>query len=124
MSLFRAKRLNPVQLEKFAELEETYPPDKIIEVAKWAVLNNMNMGRAIASMKTALPKWGKPKQYNNGKPVEEKKYYQNLSHVPIRGEMVEMPLLSDPQWRAKYAAITQLQIEEAEEKKHEKDMVA
>lgn len=70
--LFGMKRLNQVQLEAIAKLETEHGFEKFQEVAKWARLNGMTAGKAIASMTTALPKWGQKKTYN-GKPSKAEK---------------------------------------------------
>ena len=62
---FGAKRVNPTQREIVAKLLTNYPA-QFWEGVTWAAERGMAMGDAIRSLKTALPKWGKPKERTHG----------------------------------------------------------
>lgn len=62
LKAFNAKRLNPVQLEELETLIIAHGIDKFKAGVKWAATLGMPMGKAILSLKTALPKWGNVKR--------------------------------------------------------------
>jgi len=69
LRLFGAKRFKTqAQFEQFAEFERQYPPNTILDAARWASTTGMAMGGALIAMKTALKKWDQPKKTT--KPVE------------------------------------------------------
>jgi len=61
LRLFSAKRFaNVAQREAVLELERKYP-EHFLDAARWAAERGVSRGKAIAMMRTALPKWGQPK---------------------------------------------------------------
>jgi hypothetical protein len=59
---FGAKRFaNSVQREAVLALERAYGTDVLAAGVQWAAKQGMGMGRALTSLETALPKWGKAK---------------------------------------------------------------
>lgn len=62
LAAFGAKRFrtNPQKAAVLA-LEQAHGTDILSEGVQWAAKQGMNMGKAVLSLETALPKWGKPK---------------------------------------------------------------
>jgi len=70
LRLFGAKRFKTqAQFEQFAEFERQYPPNTILDAARWASTMGMAVGGALIAMKTALKKWDQPKK--TAKPMEK-----------------------------------------------------
>ena len=60
---FGAKRFKTrIQKETILKLETMFGTDTLREAIDWAAKQGMNMGRAILSIETALPKWTKSKK--------------------------------------------------------------
>lgn len=68
---WNAKRLNPEQAAAIASLETVYGMDLLTECVTWARTNDMALGRAISSIKTAIKGWGskKPARANGSAPA-------------------------------------------------------
>lgn len=63
LDFFGAKRFKTiVQRDTVLELEQEYGTGKLLEAAKWAAKRGMNVGQAVVSVESALPKWGQPKK--------------------------------------------------------------
>lgn len=60
------KHLNAIQRQALVELETQFGLETLKAGIDWCALNDMNAGRAIASLKKALPNWGQPKIPKNG----------------------------------------------------------
>lgn len=59
---FGAKRFaNTVQKQAVLALEREHGTDTLKAGVQWAAKQGMSMGKAVTSLETALPKWGKPK---------------------------------------------------------------
>ena len=66
LGLFSAKRFaNKAQREAVLDLERQFPGD-FLACARWAAEQGVGRGKAIGMMRTALPKWNKPKGGNDG----------------------------------------------------------
>jgi len=66
LELFSAKRFaNKAQREAVLDLERQFPGDFLV-CARWAAEQGVGRGKAIGMMRTALPKWNKPKGGNDG----------------------------------------------------------
>jgi len=62
LDCFGAKRFKTkIQGETLLQLEEKFGTETLLEATDWAAKQGMNMGRAILSLETALPKWNKRK---------------------------------------------------------------
>lgn len=62
LDAFGAKRYKTnIQRDTVLELEEKHGLPKLKEGVDWTALRGMNVSQAVISLKTALPKWGKPK---------------------------------------------------------------
>jgi len=69
LASFGAKRFaNNVQKDAVLALEQKHGTDTLRAGVSWAAKQGMNMGKAVTSLETALPKWGTPK---GGKVTEE-----------------------------------------------------
>jgi DNA-binding Lrp family transcriptional regulator len=65
---FGSKRFaNSIQAQAVLDLENTHGIDKLREGVNWAATQGMKMGQAVNALKSALPKWGKPKNGNGTK---------------------------------------------------------
>jgi hypothetical protein len=63
LTAFGAKRFRTVaQKAAILALERDFGTDTLQHGVDWAAKQGMNMGKAVISLETALPKWGKPKQ--------------------------------------------------------------
>lgn len=59
---FGAKRFRlNAQRDAVLAMEQGHGTTKLLEAATWAAKRGMNVGQAIVSLETALPKWGQPK---------------------------------------------------------------
>lgn len=62
LQLWGAKRFRTVaQKDAVLELEQEYGTDKLLQAARWAAEKGMTVGDAVGAVRTALPKFGKPK---------------------------------------------------------------
>ena len=62
LAAFGAKRFRTKpQKEAVLALEKAHGTAVLSEGVQWAAKQGMNMGKAVLSLETALPKWGKPK---------------------------------------------------------------
>lgn len=60
LGAFGAKRFaNNVQRDAVLALEQAHGTDVLLQGIAWAAKQGMSMGRAVTSLETALPKWGK-----------------------------------------------------------------
>jgi hypothetical protein len=63
LTAFGAKRFRTMaQKAAILALERDFGTDTLQRGVDWAAKQGMNMGKAVISLETALPKWGKPKQ--------------------------------------------------------------
>ena len=62
LAAFGAKRFKTnIQKAAVLALEREHGTDVLSEGVQWAAKQGMNMGKAVLSLETALPKWGKPR---------------------------------------------------------------
>lgn len=62
LDLFGAKRFKTVAArDAVLELEQAHGTEKLLAAGRWAAENQMSVGKAVGAVRTALPKWGKPK---------------------------------------------------------------
>ena len=63
LDLFGAKRFKTIaQRDAVLVIEREHGTEKLLTVARWAAENGMSVGKAIGSVRTALPNWDKPKK--------------------------------------------------------------
>jgi len=69
---FGAKRFKTnVQRDAVLAMEQKHGTTRLLEGATWASKCGMNVGKAIVSLETALPKWGQPKGQKQNAPRVE-----------------------------------------------------
>lgn len=85
---FGAKRFKTVaQRNAVLKLEQDHGTAKLLEAATWAAERGMSVGAAIGSVRSALPKWGKPKARASPGNVPEPKGFAAIRAVMEREGM-------------------------------------
>jgi hypothetical protein len=87
LQTFGATRFkNKIQRDAVLEMERKYGTDCLGEGLRWAAKNGMSLSKAVVSLESALPKWGKPKTSTNGsKPPRQNNLQDALSKRRANG---------------------------------------